>query len=125
MRSGQRAGRPTYDSSGLVTPLAAASCSGLIMLAYGLCAVGGVLVADRRADSAADLAALAGAGAAQEFADPCVAADEVARDNGTELTRCSARGPVVEVEVRGTVRLPWGQSLDVAAGARAGPVSAG
>lgn len=107
----------------MVAPLAAALCSALVLAATALAAAGGVLIADRRADAAADLAALSGAVAATRFLEPCDAAGATARANGAALTRCVTHGMTIEVSVRRDVRLPWGQSLDVTAQARAGPAS--
>ncbi|HET7357196.1 MAG TPA: Rv3654c family TadE-like protein [Nocardioidaceae bacterium] len=65
-------------------------------LAAGL---GGVLVAKRRAASAADLTALAGAAAVQRGDPGCAAAAAVAQANGARLVTCDVHAEVVEVAV--------------------------
>ena len=62
-------------------------------------ALGGVVADQRRVASAADLAALAGAGALQDGADPCAAARSSADRNGARLGWCSVDGEVVTVRV--------------------------
>ena len=66
-------------------------CSGVL----GLAVVQAALVTGR-AQTAADLAALAGA---QARADQCEASAGVARANGASMTRCDANGLDVVVEV--------------------------
>jgi secretion/DNA translocation related TadE-like protein len=101
-----------------------------LLVAVGLLgtAVGGVVADQRRAESAADLAALAGAAAAQAGQDACSAAAVVARRNGALLDRCGAAGAVVTLRVRRPTRLAMlrliGSGLTVRAEARAGPVGA-
>lgn len=75
----------------------------------------------RRAQSAADLAALAGAVSATEGGDPCAAAASVAGRNGARVTACSPVGPdlLVTVSVDGPEFL--GQSWQLEGRARAGP----
>lgn len=100
----------------------AVACAGvLLLLGAALGVAAAVLVAHRTAQSAADLSALAAAGAVSR-ADPCTRAAEVATANGARLAGCVVAGREVEVEVQ--VRGPrWlGQSADLTARARAGPV---
>jgi secretion/DNA translocation related TadE-like protein len=96
----------------------------LVMVALVLAFQGGVLVAQRRAQAAADLAALAGASALQRRDDGCAAATANAARNGARVSRCRIAGVsgqevVVTVARAGPELL--GRSLDVEASARAGP----
>ena len=88
------------DDDGFATVLAAAA----VAVAVALLVLGLVLaeaVVDRhRAESAADLAALAGASDAVSGTDTaCGRADAVARANGGLLTSCSWHGWVLDVRV--------------------------
>ncbi len=77
--------------------------------------------AHRSAESAADLAALAGAAARQRGDDACADADRIASANAGVLVACRLDGDdvVVRVEVAGPRWL--GVSADPVAEARAGP----
>jgi secretion/DNA translocation related TadE-like protein len=97
-------------------------------LAVGGAAVGGLVVGQRRAASAADLSALAagrtladGGGSASAGATACAAAARVSERNAARLTGCLIDGleVVVEVAVEGTTVL--GRSWSVPGRARAGP----
>jgi secretion/DNA translocation related TadE-like protein len=101
----------------------------LVVVALLATVVGGAIADQRRAESAADLAALAGATAVQAGRDACVAAAQVARRNGAVLVRCVADGEVVTLSVRRPTRIGLlglvgrlGHGLAVTAEARAGPV---
>jgi len=81
-------------------------------------------VARHRAQSAADLSALAAARLA--FADPgrsCLRASSLAADNGARITRCSlGEGGVADIEVVMEVSLPLKGTVAITSRARAGPV---
>ncbi len=97
------------------------ACIGVLVLLGAACAVCAALVVDhRRAQSAADLAALAGARAQSRGADGCTASAELAHANGARLVSCrpEATSILVRVEVAGPHWL--GQSADLRAEARAG-----
>ena len=113
---GQR-GSATVLALGLVGVLAFAT---VLVAAFG-----GVVVDQRRVASAADLAALAGAGALQDGADPCAAARSSADRNGARLGWCSVDGEVVTVRVLREAGPVLGRTLEVSSRSRAGPVSAG
>jgi secretion/DNA translocation related TadE-like protein len=81
----------------------------------------GVVAGHRRAQSAADLAALAGAAALQDGAEACRRAGVIAGRNGTRLRRCEVHGWDVSVVVSRSVRLP-GAPMELSARGRAGPV---
>jgi secretion/DNA translocation related TadE-like protein len=85
-------------------------------------AIGGLLVGHRRAAAAADLAALAGAGAQQQGRSGWGAARATAAANDARLTGCSVRGGTVTVEVVRDVRSAFGRTVRVSSRARAGPV---
>ena len=98
------------------------ACLGVILLVgCALAVVAAMVTAHRTAQAAADLAALAGATAAQHGSDPCAAARSVAGDNGARLTRCSIADQDVTVEVMVPGPRWLGQRHDLAAAARAGP----
>ena len=82
-----------------------------------------IVVAHRRAQVAADLAALAGAGALERGGDPCGAAGRIAGRHDAEVTRCLVEGSGVVVATAVTLPAALG-GADVPARARAGPVSA-
>ena len=102
-----------------------------VVLALGLVAVlllvavlgGGavaIIATNRQVQSAADLAALAGAGAAQAAGSPCAAVERIARRNGVVLTRCGVSGAVVTVVVERRLPAVFG-GRTLRARARAGP----
>jgi secretion/DNA translocation related TadE-like protein len=109
------------DDRGAATVLAVSFLGVLLLVGGALAVVGAMVVAHRTAQSAADLAALAGARALTDGADPCPAAAGLAADNGARLVSCSVVALEVTVEV--TVPGPrWlGQPHDLTARARAGP----
>jgi len=77
--------------------------------------------AHRRAQAAADLAALAGATARQRGEDPCAAAAAVATGNGAGLAVCRLDGADVVVSVRVEGPRHLGQGWLLRGEARAGP----
>ena len=77
--------------------------------------------AQRRAQAAADLAALAGANAHQRGGDACVAAGQVADRNGVESTACQVEGNDVVVTVLLAGPEFLGHSWELIGRARAGP----
>lgn len=113
--------RGAREERGAVTALAVAMLGILILIAAALAVGEAMVVAHRRAQSAADLAALAAAEAIQHARDPCTAASEVATANGADLTGCTVE--TYDVTISATVTGPrWlGAHADFAAQARAGP----
>lgn len=95
----------------------------LVVTALLAAFVGGAFVAKRRAQAAADLAALAGATSAQAGRNACLAARVVAQRNGADAASCSRTGEDVLVEVRLPTGDLFGYSLTVVGRARAGPAS--
>lgn len=111
------------EERGSVTPFAVACLGLLVLLAAALGVVSAMVHAQRRAQSAADLGALAAARALGEGADGCAAAGRIAGDNGAALTSCQVSGRQVRLRVEVTGPRWLGQSADLAAEARAGPAS--
>ena len=104
-----------------MTVLAVAMLGMLLLVAAAIATGEALVVAHRRAQSAADLAALAGAHAVQQTRDPCTAAAAIAAANGAQLSACAVDG--YEVTITTTVSGPrWlGASGELAARAKAGP----
>lgn len=113
-----RGGRGDRGSASM---LVVVHLSVLLVLTCALAAVGGLVTAHRRAQSAADLAALAGAAALADGRDACGQARAIASSNGAQLRDCWVRDR--EVRVRVTAPGPrWlGRRPSLAAEARAGP----
>jgi len=94
----------------------------VLLLAGTVAMAGGLLVARHRAQSAADLGALAGAvRAVQGPGVACPAAERIVRANGGQLVACEVDGLDVVITVRVNGPAGWG-SVD--ASARAGPARA-
>ena len=116
------------DERGLAAPLVVTLTGLLLVLTLLAGVLGRLLVDQRRVAAAADLAALAGAGALQLDREPCAAAATTARRNGAELLTCTVSGE----QVRVTAAVPSsaapgllglvGRSVSVEAAAEAGPV---
>jgi len=105
---------------GAATLLVVAMAGVLLLLGAALGVVQAMVVAHRQAQSAADLAALAGAAAIARGEDGCLRAAAVAAANDASVTSCAPSGAEVRVTV--TVSGPrWlGQAADLTASARAG-----
>jgi secretion/DNA translocation related TadE-like protein len=111
-----------HDSErGSATLFALAVVGVLVLVGGALGVVAAMVHAHRVAQSAADLAALAGAEAAARGRDPCTAAAALAGANDARLDSCVVDG--LEVRLQVTVTGPrWlGQRHDLSAQARAGP----
>ena len=127
-----RAGDRTRDrvERGASTPLVAAACAVVVLLGVFASLAVGSAVSAAKARAAADLAAVAGAGALLSgllegsSADPCRVASSVAARNGATMTQCILDGGVnvtVEVAVHPAHAVdPLGLGPAVAK-ARAGP----
>lgn len=103
---------------GAATVLVVAMAGVLMFVMTGLAAASGLVTAQRRAQAAADLAALAGA---SSLVDACADAGEIAAANAAALEVCRVEGRdvTVEVSVPGP-SVPW-RDVRVSAEARAGP----
>lgn len=106
-------------------------CGAAVVVAIGLVAVltfvaavsvgtVAIVLAHRRAQVAADLGALAGAGALQQGADPCAAASRIVGRHHASVTRCVVDREMVVVSTA-VVLLPALGGGEVPARARAGP----
>jgi secretion/DNA translocation related TadE-like protein len=114
------------DGAATVLVLVLVAVLGAVALAGAI--AGGVLVGQRRAASAADLAALAGAetfssrgGSASAGADACRVAGAVSERNGAKLTACLVESQTVLVDVAVEVPTLFGARWSVPGRARAGP----
>ena len=114
------------DEAGAATLLVLGMTGVLLLVGAALGVVGAMVVDHRRAQAAADLAALAGATATAQGDPGCAAAGEVAQLNGAELVDCSTDGSPMGATVTVRVRVNgphWlGQQADLEASARAGSV---
>jgi secretion/DNA translocation related TadE-like protein len=109
------------DERGAGTVLALAMVGVVLFVTVAVSGVVAVVGRHRIAQSAADLAALAGAAALQEGRDACASAAALARRNQARLTGCRVSGWEVEVRVVSVGRV-WGMEQELAARGRAGPV---
>lgn len=111
------------DERGSATVLAGFAIVAILVVGLGILQFGSVVAARHRAQSAADLGALAAAGAVVEGdAAACAAAGVVATRMSVDVTACEVDGWDVVVTVSTHVDLaPFGRRT-VAAIARAGPV---
>ncbi len=114
----RRARRPHVDQ-GSATVLVVAMAGVLMFVMAGLAAVGGLVNAQRRAQSAADLTALAAAASVE--VDACAEALRVATANAAGLDGCEVDGAAVRVTVSVVGPAMAGRELRVSAEARAGP----
>jgi secretion/DNA translocation related TadE-like protein len=113
--------RSERGERGAATLLALGMAGVLLMVGTALGVVGALVVDHRRAQAAADLAALAGALAGARGEPPCAAAGAVAGLNDAELLDCFLDGPTVTVRVEVSGPHWLGQQADLEASARAGP----
>ena len=110
--------RLVRSEGGSATVLVVAMAGVLMFVLVGLSAVSGLVSAQRRAQSAADLAALGGAAALD---DACGEAGRIAAANAAVLDGCEVAGSEVTVAVSvAGPHLP-GPGVRVSAEARAGP----
>lgn len=112
------------DERGAAVVVAVGLVAVLVFVTAVCMAVVALVLAHRKAQVAADLAALAGASALQGGADPCAAAERIAVRQDARLTGCEVDGSdvVVATGVRVGVRLG---GAELPARARAGPVGLG
>ncbi|WP_312854044.1 Rv3654c family TadE-like protein [Tsukamurella spumae] len=106
---------------GVATVLAAVMVAAIITVVVMVVDVGAAVSARHRAQSAADLAALAGAASAIDVDAACAAADRLARANAGSLRACSVDGFEVVVRVGVPVSLAVFGADEAVAVARAGP----
>ncbi len=106
---------------GSATVLVVAFAGVLLLIGSALGVVATMVHRHRLAQSAADLAALAGAIEVRAGGDGCGAAERVAGANEAVLVACRVVGREVTVAVRVPGPRWLGQSHDLGARARAGP----
>lgn len=125
MTAGPRAGPAVSPrggrEDGVATVLAAVMVAAIVVVAIMVVDVGAAVSARHRAQSAADLAALAGAASAIDAEGACAAADRLARANAGSLRACGVDGFAVTVRVSVQVSLSVLGSDEAVAVARAGP----
>jgi secretion/DNA translocation related TadE-like protein len=109
------------DERGAATLLVLTMAGLLVLLGAAFSVVVALVVAHRAAQSAADLAALAGARGVAEGRDGCAAAAEVATANRSRLAGCVVAGRDIAVRVEVTGPHWLGEVADLAATSRAGP----
>ncbi|MEI2711806.1 MAG: Rv3654c family TadE-like protein [Nocardioides sp.] len=111
------------NARGSGTQLMVAFAGVLLLVGAAVTVVAAMLVEHRRAQSAADLAALAGAAALLDGRAGCEVARDVAARNGAAVVSCvvDRREVVVHTRIKGPRSL--GQRGDLEGHARAGPVS--
>ena len=115
-------GRVLRDDEGGATVLAALAMSALIVVVVMVIHVGSAVGARHQAQSAADLAALAGAGSLDRgMGDACETARGLAGRMGTVLRECTIADWDVIVTVGQPVFLGRFGMSDAIASARAGP----
>ncbi|MGC4933433.1 Rv3654c family TadE-like protein [Gordonia sp. DT30] len=112
------------DERGYATVAAAGLIVGLVSVLIMLVYVGAAVVARHRAQSAADIAALAAAVDQISGGDACPTATTVVAQQrtGARLRHCRVGGEDVIVEVVVPIELGVFGSRDAVASARAGPV---
>lgn len=111
-----------FGERGAASVLALVLIGALTSATLAAVLLGGLVLGQRRAAAAADLAALAGAAAVQQGQPGCTAAGLVAAANGTRLTSCSEQGETVLVAVVADAGSVLGSEVRVPGRARAGPV---
>ena len=116
-------GREGREETGTATVLVLPLVGVLATVTLLVAVVAGALVAVRRAQSAADLAALAGAAAAARGHDACEAARRVAAHNGVRVEACQEVGSDVLLRVVSRGPTLMGRTVTVREQARAGPSS--
>ncbi len=112
---------PRVDERGSATVLVVAMAGLLLVIGMALGVAGAMVRAHRVAQSAADLAALAGAHGLAAGHDGCLEAGRIAAANDVRLASCRVDGREVVVTVVATGPHWLGQTADLMGEARAGP----
>lgn len=113
--------RPRRSEGGAATLLVVAFAGVLLFAGVALAGVAAIVLAQRTAQAAADLAALAAATTLAEGGDACAAAAEVAAANAAVVDGCAVTGQDTRVSVRVPGPRLVGRRIEVTAEARAGP----
>lgn len=115
-----------HDDRGVATVWAATAVAVLIAVLAAMLDLAGATAVRHRAEAAADLAALAAAGHAQDGGEAaCARATQIAASGGARVVLCRLRGWEAVVEVEMGVRLSLLGATTVRGRARAGPVAVG
>lgn len=116
---------PKGNEHGGISLVMAGTMVLVIVLAYALVSGAAIAHARWRATIAADHAAIAGAhhalGLASDQIEPCHSAEQIARDNHSQLTKCQWDGSVMSVSVQSVISYGLFAGQTVRAQARAGP----
>ncbi|MGB3699460.1 MAG: Rv3654c family TadE-like protein [Gordonia sp. (in: high G+C Gram-positive bacteria)] len=124
----RRGSRRSANEDGFSTVAGAAVIAALAVLLVAVLYIGGAVVARHRAQSAADLAALAGASVqVSGSGEGCEQARRLAarQEGAPRVVECTVDGDDVQLRVAVTIRLGrWGVR-EATALARAGPVEPG
>ncbi|GAA1914021.1 hypothetical protein GCM10009737_14180 [Nocardioides lentus] len=118
---GRGRGSPGDREEGAATVLVCALLAVLLLVGAALGVVAAMVADHRRAQAAADLAALAAATVLQRGEDACGTAARVAADNGARLVACTVEQHDVLVTAEVTGPRWLGQTGDLVGRARAGP----
>lgn len=122
--------RARREDTGSAAVLVVVLAGALLVLTLAGSVLGGLLVGQRRAAAAADLAALAGAEALGPGAETvgssaaCDTASRVGEANGARLEACHVEGAEIRVQLVVEVESPVGAAWEVRGRARAGPAGA-
>jgi secretion/DNA translocation related TadE-like protein len=106
---------------GSAVPFAVACLGMLVMVGAATCVAAAMVVDHRRAQAAADLAALAGARSLVAGGDGCAVARRMASANGASLSACRPEGADIRITVVVSGPRWLGSHADLRAEARAGP----
>lgn len=112
-------GARSRDAQGAATVLGVGFVALILVVALVATGIAALVFAHRRAQSAADLAALAAASGYQRGVAPCGEAQRIAAANRGRLVSCVLDGPVATVEIECSVVL--GGTFRLHGRAKAGP----
>lgn len=111
--------RSEYGERGSAVPVVIACVGVIVAVALAAVTVAAIFAAHRQAQAAADLAALAGAGAAAVGSDGCERARAIAAANNGSIHACVVDGHLVSVTVVVAGPEVLGNVLEVSGRARA------
>ncbi len=116
-------GRPGAGEQGSASVLGVQVLAVLAVVTLVCCAAAALVAAHRRAQTAADLGALAGATAIQQGGAACPAVARVVVGNHARLRTCAVTGQTVRVSVLVRTPVLLGHTRELTAAARAGPAT--
>ena len=109
------------DNRGSASLLVVSLTGVLVLLGLASTVMTAAAAAHRQAQSAADLAALAGATTVQRGGDACAAASGIAVKNRASLVGCAVEGQDIAVSVRVEGPQFLGHTFEITGHSRAGP----